>query len=1005
MLMLARLILIAVVAILPALGINAYNAYELRETRLQEFRRQALREAESVGRELDRLIAGIRASLVLVANSQEVRSSEPGVCRKMLQDTVKGVEIFDSLSLTEAKGRVICSSIIPEPLGNDLSDRPAFQLVNEKRSFVVGSFVVGRGNGKRQLNLAFPVEGKDGLFGILFAGVDVDWLSRELQNIPISPHGSMTIADRFGTILVRFPETYLVGASMRRELQYTLDGDKADVIEIVGRDGERRFSAYLPLRTRPNDIFVAVGLSRSEALAPIEGAVRRAFILAFLGLLVAAIFAVLIGRQFIEKPVRALLDATYRWREGDRSARVMTETMPREFASIGDAFNRLVNAVDVNEQALRRSVREMRSIYDSAPVGLAVIDRELNYLSANAQLTAADTIRPAVVGANLRETVPHLLDRLVPIFEKVFSTGEPVVNLDVHQNGRSWVSNYYPVKSDTGEVLAVSIAVLETTDIARTEQALARSEAWVKLAQDSAGIGIWDWDLASGELRWSEQQFRLHGLQPCDDEHRFVAREWYDCVKAEDRHALDAGMGAAITTKDRYEVDYRVQDKQTGEIRWIATRGRVILNEAGQATRVTGVSFDISERHRSRELLEQTNAELEQRVAARTRELVEEVRERERVQAQLFQVQKNESLGQLTGGIAHDFNNLLAAILSSLQLLKKRLPEDGRVERYLENALRAAHRGATLTQRMLAFARKQDLKPQSVDVKQLVEGMQDLLQSSIGPRVRIRSQFTSNLPSVSVDEHQLELAILNIAVNARDAMPDGGTLYIEADEQKLGERAFVRIALRDTGTGMDDATLARATEPFFTTKAIGKGTGLGLSMVQGLVGQSGGHINVKSRLGEGTVVELWLPRAEAQSNPAVTQVAAAPKPHAPRLSVLVVDDDPLVLMGTVDMVEDLGHEVCEASSASEALGLLKTRRVDIVLTDQAMPGMTGTELARELSRTHPEVPVVLVTGYADLPKDTPATLTRLAKPFTQADLDQVLRDNVRDKDKVVPLRR
>ena len=1005
MLMLARLILIAVVAILPALGINAYNAYELREARVQEFRRQALREAESLGRELDRLISGIRASLLLVANSQEVRSAQPGICQKMLQDTVKGVGMFDSLSLTDAKGKVICSSIEPEPLGNDLSDRIAYQLVLEKQDFAVGSFVVGRGNGKRQLNLGFPVKDKDGLYGILFAGVGLDWLAQEMHNIPVSTHGSVTIADRFGTILLRYPETYLMGASMRQEMHWTLDGDKPQVVEITGRDGVPRFSAYLPLRMRPYDIFVAVGLSRTEALAPIEGAVRRAFILAFLGLLIAASFAVLIGREFIEKPVRALLDATFKWREGNRSVRVAIEDMPREFANIGDAFNRLVQAVDVNEQALRRSVTEMRSIYDSAPVGLGVIDRDLNYLSANARLTDADTIRPAVVGANLRDTVPHLLNRIGPIFEKVFVTGEPITNFEVHESGRSWVSNYYPVKSDRGDVLAVSIAVLETTEISRTEQALARTEAWVKLAQESAGIGTWDWDLASGELRWSDQQFRLHGLRPRGETQSFAAREWYDCVRAEDRQALDAGMGAAVTTKDRYEVNYRIDDKATGETRWIATRGRVILNEAGQATRVTGVSFDISERHRARELLEKANAELEQRVAARTRELVEEVRERERAQAQLFQVQKNESLGQLTGGIAHDFNNLLAAILSSLQLMKKRLPEDGRTQRYLDNALRAAQRGAVLTQRMLAFARKQDLKPETVDVKQLVEGMQDLLQSSIGPRVRIQTQFAAKLRPAAVDAHQLELAILNLAVNARDAMPEGGTLFIEGDEQHLGERDFVRVTLRDTGTGMDEATLARATEPFFTTKAIGKGTGLGLSMVQGLVAQSGGHMTVKSRLGEGTVVELWLPRAQAQNIQQAPQALAAPKQQAPRLSVLVVDDDPLVLMGTVDMLDDLGHEVVEASSAHEALEILKTRNFDIVLTDQAMPVMTGTELARELSHSHPELPVVLVTGYADLPKDTPSTLARLSKPFTQADLDEIMRENIRDKGKVVPLRR
>jgi CheY-like chemotaxis protein len=249
------------------------------------------------------------------------------------------------------------------------------------------------------------------------------------------------------------------------------------------------------------------------------------------------------------------------------------------------------------------------------------------------------------------------------------------------------------------------------------------------------------------------------------------------------------------------------------------------------------------------------------------------------------------------------------------------------------------------------------------------------------------------------------LAVLNVAVNARDAMSDGGTLYIEADEQRLGERQFVRVSLRDTGTGMDDATLARAIEPFFTTKPLGKGTGLGLSMVQGLVTQSGGHLNVKSRLGEGTTVELWLPRAEAPARIEAKTEAPAIKSDTPRLSVLVVDDDPLVLMGTVDMVEDLGHEVHEAPSAADALELLKTTRVDIVLTDQAMPMMSGTELAREISQSHPEIPVILVSGYADLPKDTPTTLTRLAKPFTQDDLALVLRDNMRDKGKVVALRR
>jgi CheY-like chemotaxis protein len=345
--------------------------------------------------------------------------------------------------------------------------------------------------------------------------------------------------------------------------------------------------------------------------------------------------------------------------------------------------------------------------------------------------------------------------------------------------------------------------------------------------------------------------------------------------------------------------------------------------------------------------------------------------------------------------VAHDFNNLLMAILSSLELMKKRMPEDPRLMRLHSNAVQAAERGATLTQRMLAFARRQDLDRQPVDLPRLVHGMADLLQRSLGPRVTIDSRFPLLLPPVSTDANQLETALLNLAVNARDAMPDGGAITIAARAETVAAGAvlapgsYVCLSVTDTGEGMDPATLGRATEPFFTTKGIGKGTGLGLSMVHGLAEQSGGGLVLKSTPGQGTTVELWLPVAERDIQPAA--MADRPTTRVPRMTILAVDDDALVLMNTTAMLEDLGHNVHEANTGKQALDILREHDdIDLVITDHAMPGMTGSALAQAIIKEWPTLPVVIATGYAELPDGADIGLPRLAKPFLQADLARLL---------------
>jgi nitrogen-specific signal transduction histidine kinase/CheY-like chemotaxis protein len=372
--------------------------------------------------------------------------------------------------------------------------------------------------------------------------------------------------------------------------------------------------------------------------------------------------------------------------------------------------------------------------------------------------------------------------------------------------------------------------------------------------------------------------------------------------------------------------------------------------------------------------------------------LLEEVAQRERAEEQLRQSQKMEAIGQLTGGVAHDFNNLLMVVLGNLELLGKHVGGDAKATRLVDGAIQGARRGAALTQRLLAFARQQDLQVKPVDLTELVSGMNDLLRRSVGSSISIKTTLPATLPPALVDANQLELALLNLAVNARDAMPDGGTLSISLREEQvagddgaLDKGAYLVLAVADSGTGMDAETLKKAVDPFFSTKELGKGTGLGLSMIHGLAVQLNGALRLTSELGVGTIAELWLPATERR--PERPAEAERPVPQAAsRLKILLVDDDALIAMSSVEMLEDLGHEVVEANSGAQALELISGQHFDLVITDYSMPGMTGAQLAQATRDIHPGLPIVLATGYADLPAGTDIDLPRLAKPYDQAQL-------------------
>ena len=518
-----------------------------------------------------------------------------------------------------------------------------------------------------------------------------------------------------------------------------------------------------------------------------------------------------------------------------------------------------------------------------------------------------------------------------------------------------------PVRDATGRHIGFAKITRDLSERREAEQALRRSEERFRLlVQGVTDYAIYMLDPEGRVSSWNAgaERFKGYSADEIIGEHfsRFYPEE--DRASGVPQRALATSAG-----EGRFEAEgWRI--RKDGTRFWASVVIYPIRDESGALIGFTKITRDLTERREAQQALD-------------------------KAQEQVFHTQKLDAIGKLTGGVAHDFNNILAAIIGSLNLAKRRMAEGVDVTRFMDNAIQAAQRGATLTQRMLAFARKQQLEIEPVDLLDSIRSMTEMLGRTIGPGIDIATRFPLVLPLVMADRSQLELALMNLMVNARDAMPGGGSIELTAKDAVGPDdgRRYVCVSVRDQGEGMDPETVSRAVEPFFTTKGVGKGTGLGLSMVQGMVEQSGGRFELTSEIGKGTTATIWLrvadPSGDARAEePSDENVVAA----ARSLRILAVDDDPIVLLNTATTLSDMGHHVLQAESGPAALDVLASEPVDLLLTDYTMPRMTGAELIDKAREARPDLKVIIASGFASVPEGRALGVPRLAKPFSDVDL-------------------
>lgn len=675
------------------------------------------------------------------------------------------------------------------------------------------------------------------------------------------------------------------------------------------------------------------------------------------------------------------------------------EAQTRHLGELNAELDRQRARLEIANRQLAGDMQFISNLFQSSPSFMAVlIGPDHRFELTNAAYD--DLIQQRVVrGMPIKEALPEVAAQgFIDLLDRVYRDGVPFHGQNVEVmlaragasglEGRILDFMYQPLKNADGQTYGILVEGVDVTARAHAEERL-------RVAQEAGEIGTFEWYPLRGESVVSDTYRRLWGIAP---DTRVTDRLLLDLLDPGYLSHSGAHRLGQMDNPLEY-TEFPIRRADTGELRWIARKGQPVGTSEQGDPRYLGVAFDITDRKMAEQALRASENRLRELNESLERTVSNEVAERIKAEGALRHAQKMEAVGQLASGVAHDFNNVLQIISSNLQLIERDTGPSARQGERLAQALEAVARGSRLSLQLLAFGRKQNLRPMVTDLGVLLDDMSALLQRALGDQVELSLEVAPNLWSVAVDRNQFENAILNMAINARDAMQGKGRLRIAAHNLAAPQGGqHVALALADNGCGMPPEVLAKVFDPFYTTKDVGKGTGLGMSMVYGFVQQSEGSIRIDSAAGRGTTITIELPRVAGEHETA----NAAPAAHVQGgdETILLVDDDPAVRVVTVDMLTGLGYRVLTAADGEQALDILNSRvAVDLLFSDVSMPGrVTSSDLVRQAAQLAPAAAILLTSGHAVdrslLDASIPANVTLLPKPYVLAQLAQAVRDRL-----------
>jgi PAS domain S-box-containing protein len=1001
----ARLCLLVALAAVPLIAVQLYGEWQSAWQRLERAGEDALRAARLEAADQRSDVEGVHQFLAALTRVPAVRDLEAVGCNQLVADMAQRFQQFDLISVTNETGAVVCSSRPTSRLVS-FGDRPHIKHAMATGEFAVGVLLTGRVTEQPTLPFAYPVRDEDGrIRGVAVVSIAARSFVAKLREKPLPPTASLVVTDRDGVIVGCVPGAeHCIGRRVPTELEPMLRADQPGTIEAVGEDAARRLYGFVPVGTDQHALFVAVGIPKTVILAEARDALLKNIAVILFGVVGAALVAWFGGRALIALPVARLLATARRWRAGDLAARSGVRGRS-ELGQLGAAFDAMADAVAERERAQRAAKDEAERAAD------ALRDSEAELMRVNERLERRVEERTRALAdseGRYRMIAENALDLI---------TRTTAQNIRIYASpGAQRVLGYAPEEL----IGAPSLALVHPDDLPIVREAAAAlregcAQQSVLQYRARHKDGHWLWvEVTQGVVVDSANPDRndiISVIRDVSERRRLEEELRASQVRSAAffEHTTAGLIMVAVEPDGRfvYEAFNPAHCRSTGfdpatapgetphDLFPPAVADRIVARyrrcvESGEPLAYVD-TFPFPSGDRSEEVALVPIRDERGRVA-RILISVHDITEQQKAEAQLRQAQKMEAVGQLTGGIAHDFNNLLTAVIGNLEMAIGRAGDDARLAPILKGALNAAERGAALTQRLLAFARKQHLSPKPVEVGALVAGIEDLLQRTLGPAIRLVVTPEPGLWPALIDPNQLEVAILNLSINARDAMLDGGALRIAIENRRAGASDrltpgdYVVVAVSDTGSGIDETTLARVFEPFFTTKEVGKGSGLGLPMVQGFAVQSGGDVRIRSKLGEGTTVELWLPRAGARPiDKAVESGTVKSAPGAGR--ILLCDDDADVRRFASEFLTGCGYAVHEANGPSAALRVLDGgAHIDCLVVDFAMPEMSGTTLAEEARRRRPGLKVLMITGHTEPAVYEIGGLAILRKPFKPAAL-------------------